>query len=101
MIQFLSTGELKKRRRKKKKAALRRNYLTREEQEEFWAEYHNDTYWANLTLRPLARGAEDTEEVRLMLSEVLLNDTYWANLTLRPLARGEDTEEECLMLSKP
>jgi hypothetical protein len=66
------------------KAALRRNYLTREEQEEFWAEYHNDTYWANLTLRPLARGAEDTEEERQWEEERLHGDLLTYRRTFVP-----------------
>lgn len=83
----------------KKKAALRRNFLTREEQEEFWAEYHNDTEWANLTLRPLARG-EDTEEVRLIpISFGRRHD--FSNLTLRPLARSEKPVQVRLVLPNP
>ena len=43
---------------------VRRHAFTPEERRQFWAEWHNDTQWANVTLLPIIHGEEEPEEVQ-------------------------------------
>lgn len=46
------------------KSVLRRNALNPEQREDFFAQLHNDSQWANVTLLPLQFGPETVEEIQ-------------------------------------